>query len=132
MKNILTAMTAVLFSLQGFAKAPDYQVNLRIGMKGQQPMSINTPMRSGKKTFFSEISDDGQSETLVELYAKKAKENEKDGLLMDVMVTKTVKGQKKYSERTQFFAIENQEIESGSTHGRSRSPLSVAVMAHQL
>lgn len=132
MKFFSLATIAILFSAQGFAKAPDYQVNLRIGMKGQQPLSINTPLKSGKKTFFSEISDDGQSETLVELYAKKSKENQKDGLLMDVMVTRTVKGQKKYSERTQLFAVENQEIESGSNHGRSSAPLSVAVMAHQL
>ncbi|MNY51872.1 hypothetical protein D3C86_1875020 [compost metagenome] len=89
--------------------------------------------KSGKKTFISEFSDDGQSETLVELYTRRSQVNRKDGLYIDVTVTKRVRGQKKSSERTQIFAPDNQAMEVGTnSRGRSAANLSLAVMAHQL
>ncbi|MNL38733.1 hypothetical protein D3C87_1609680 [compost metagenome] len=115
------------------SKVPKFKVAMRLGLKGAPPMSINTIAKSGKKTYISEISDDGQSETLVELYARKSQQNNKNGLYMDVTVTKRVRGQKKSSERTQIFAPDNQEMEVGTnSRGRSAANLSLAVMAHQL
>lgn len=115
------------------SKVPKYKVAMRLGIKGAAPMSINTIARSGKKTFISEISDDGQSETLVELFARKSQQNNKNGIYLDVTVTKRVRGLKKSSERTQIFAPDNQEMEVGTAgRGRSASNLSLAVMAHQL
>jgi len=115
------------------SKVPKYKVAMRLGLKGAAPMSINTIARSGKKTYISEISDDGQNETLIELYARKSQQNNKNGLYMDVTVTKRVRGQKKSSERTQIFAPDNQEMEVGTnSRGRSAANLSLAVMAHQL
>jgi hypothetical protein len=115
------------------SKVPTYKVAMRLGLKGGAPMSINTIAKSGKKSYISEISDDGQSETLVELYARKSQQNNKNGLYMDVTVTKRVRGQKKSSERTQIFAPDNQEMEVGTnSRGRSAANLSLAVMAHQL
>jgi hypothetical protein len=112
---------------------PKYKVAMRLGLKGAAPISINTIARSGKKSYISEFSDDGQSETLVELYARKSQVNNKNGLYMDVTVTKRVRGLKKSSERTQIFAPDNQEMEVGTnSRGRSAANLSLAVMAHQL
>lgn len=114
-------------------KNPRFKVAMRVGIKGAAPISINTVARSGKKTFVSEISDDGQSETLVELYARKSQQGNKNGLYLDVTVTKRVRGLKKSSERTQLFAPENQEMEIGTgARGRNTASLSLAVMAHQL
>lgn len=131
--SILIIMSAALFiSVPAFA-APQYKVNMRIGLKGQSPISINTVAKSGKKTFISEFSDDGQTETLVEVFAKKSQVNKKNGLYMDVAVTKRVRGQEKASERAQLFAPDNQEMEFGMTaKGKTAGNLSVAVMAHQL
>lgn len=126
-------LTTVLFSIQSLAAVPSYQVNMRVGLKGQSPISINTVAKSGKKSFVSEISDDGQSETLVEVFAKKSQVNRRDGIFMDVTVTKRVRGVKKASERAQVFAPENQEAEFGvGAKGRTAGNLSLAVMAHQL
>jgi hypothetical protein len=114
-------------------QVPKYKVAMRLGLKGAAPMSINTIAKSGKKSYISEISDDGQNETLVELYARKSQQNNKNGLYIDVTVTKRVRGQKKSSERTQIFAPDNQEMEVGmNSRGRSAANLSLAVMAHQL
>ncbi|QDK38217.1 hypothetical protein [Bdellovibrio sp. NC01] len=125
--------TAFLFSAQSFAAVPSYQVNMRVGLKGQAPLAINTVAKSGKKTFISEFSDDGQSETLVEVFAKKSQVNRKEGIFMDVTVTKRVRGVKKASERAQIFAPENQEMEVGvGAKGRMAGNMSLAVMAHQL
>ena len=96
-------------------------------------MSINTITKSGKKSYITEISDDGQSETMVELFARKSQQNNKNGLYLDVTVTKRVRGQKRSSERTQIFAPDNQEMEVGTnSRGRSAANISLAVMAHQL
>ncbi|MGE5086883.1 MAG: hypothetical protein ACM3MG_11325 [Bacillota bacterium] len=130
---ISTVAASILLSVSAFAAAPQYKVNMRVGLKGQAPLSINTVTKSGKKSFISEFSDDGQSETIVEVLAKKSQQNRRDGLLMDVTVTKRVRGQMKLSERTQIFAPENQEMEVGvGTKGRMAGNLSLAVMAHQL
>lgn len=127
------ATAAFLFSVQSLASAPAYQVNMRVGLKGQSPIAINTVAKSGKKAFVSEFSDDGQSETIVELVAKKSQVNRRDGIFMDVTVTKRVRGVKKASERAQLFAPENQEMEFGvGAKGRTAGNLSLAVMAHQL
>ncbi len=135
MKNrIFSIVTASFFiSLSSWAATPNYQVNMRVGLKGQSPISINTVAKSGKKSFVSQFSDDGQTETLVEVFAKKSQVNKKDGLFMDVQVTKRVRGQAKVTERAQIFAPENQEMEFGvNSKGRTAGNLSLAVMAHQL
>lgn len=134
MKSFFSVVTAtVLFSINSLAAVPSYKVNMRVGLKGSSPISINTVAKSGKKSFVSEISDDGQNETLVEVYAKKSQVNKKNGLYMDVTVTKRVRGQKKITERAQIFAPENQEMEFGmNSKGRTAGNLSLAVMAHQL
>ena len=133
--KLLSAVSTVLvlFSTQAFAAAPQYQVNMRVGLKGQSPVSINTVAKAGKKSFVSEISSDGQTETLVEILAKKSQVNRKNGLSMDVTVIKRVRGQQKAAERTMIFAPDNQEIEVGmNSKGRTAGNLSLAVMAHQL
>ncbi|WII71663.1 hypothetical protein QJS83_14435 [Bdellovibrio sp. 22V] len=133
-KSFFSAVTAsVLFSISSFAATPAYKVNMRVGLKGQSPISINTVAKSGKKSFVSQFSDDGQTETLVEVYSKKSHVNKKDGLYMDVVVTKRVRGQSKITERAQVFAPENQEMEFGmNSKGRTAGNLSLAVMAHKL
>ncbi|MGZ3771667.1 MAG: hypothetical protein ACXVCP_19020 [Bdellovibrio sp.] len=114
-------------------KSPRYKVNMLVGLKGQSPISINTLAKSGKKTSISQFSDDGQVETLVELLPKKSHVNKKDGLYMDVLVTKRVRGQSKLTERAQIFAPENQEMEFGmNSKGMIQKNLSLAVMAHRL
>lgn len=133
-KSILSIVTAsIFFSINSWAAAPNYKVSMRVGLKGQSPISINTVAKSGKKSFVSQFSDDGQTETLVEVFAKKSQVNRKDGLFMDVLVTKRVRGQSKVSERAQIFAPENQEMEFGmNSKGRTAGNLSLAVMAHKL
>ncbi|MBO9667456.1 MAG: hypothetical protein J7501_11675 [Bdellovibrio sp.] len=133
-KNVLsTVAVSLLFSISSLAAVPSYKVNMRVGLKGQAPLSINTVAKSGKKAYISEFSDDGQNETIVEVFAKKAQQNRRDGLYMDVTVTKRVRGQKKTQERAQIFAPENQEMEIGvGAKGRTAGNLSLAVMAHQL
>lgn len=132
--GFLSIVTATFFfSVSSWATAPQYKVNMRVGLKGSSPISVNTIAKSGKKSFISEISDDGQSETLVEVFAKKSQVNNKNGLYMDVVVTKRVRGQMRISERAQIFAPENQEMEFGmNSKGRTAGNLSLAVMAHKL
>jgi hypothetical protein len=133
-KSILSIVSASFFiSVTAFAAKPQYKINLRVGLKGQSPISINTVTKSGKKAFISQFSDDGQTETLVEVFAKKSQVNNKNGLYMDVAVTKRVRGQEKATERAQVFAPDNQEMEFGmNSKGRTAGNLSLAVMAHQL
>ncbi|MEK2645788.1 hypothetical protein [Bdellovibrio sp. BCCA] len=134
-KSILSIVTAsFLISVNSsWAATRNYQVSMRVGLKGQSPISINTVAKSGKKSFVSQFSDDGQTETLVEVFAKKSQVNKKNGLYMDVLVTKRVRGQAKATERAQLFAPENQEMEIGmNSKGRTAGNLSLAVMAHQL
>lgn len=133
-KRIFSAVAASLFiSAVSLAATPQYQVNMRVGLKGQSPISINTVTKSGKKTFISQFSDDGQTETLVEVFAKKSQVNNRNGLFMDVAVKKRVRGQEKASERAQIFAPENQEMEFGmNSKGKTAGNLSLGVMAHQL
>jgi hypothetical protein len=133
MISVLSAAAVVLFSGAVHAATPEYKVNLRVNLKGQSPFSINTVAKSGKKTFISEFSDDGQTETLVTLVARKSQVQSKDGLAMDVLVTRRVRGQQKMSERAQLFAPENEEMEFGvNSRGRTAGNLSLAVMAHKL
>lgn len=133
-KSILSLVSAsFLISATSLAATPQYKVNLRVGLKGQSPFSVNTVTKSGKKTFVSHFSDDGQTETLVEVFAKKSQVNKKSGLYMDVSVTRRVRGQEKASERAQVFAPDNQEMEFGmNSKGKTAGNLSLAVMAHQL
>lgn len=110
-----------------------YKVSLRVGLKGQSPFSVNAVAKSGKKTYISQFSDDGQTETIVELFARKSQVDNKDGLYMDVQITKRVRGQSRVSERAQIFAPDNQEMEFGmNSKGRIAGTLSLAVMAHKL
>ncbi|KYG60867.1 hypothetical protein AZI85_10410 [Bdellovibrio bacteriovorus] len=132
--RFFSVVTASLFiSLSALAAPSSYKVSMRVGIKGQSPISVNTVAKSGKKSFVSQFSDDGQTETLVEVFAKKSQVKNKNGLYMDVLVTKRVKGQSKVTERAQIFAPENQEMEFGmNSKGRMAGNLSLAVMAHKL
>lgn len=134
MKNRIfcTLLSSLLISLPAGA-ASQYKVSLRVSLKGQSPFSVNTVTKSGKKSFVSHFSDDGLTETLVEVFAKKSQVNKKQGLYMDLVVKKRIRGQEKISERAQVFAPDNQEMEFGtSAKGRVAGNLSFAVMAHQL
>ena len=136
MKNLVSALsvaTVMLISGVAGAAVPQYKVNLRVNLKGQNPFSINTVAKPGKKTFISQFSDDGQTETLVALVARRSQVQSKDGLTMDVQVTRRVRGEQKITERAQIFAPENQEMEFGvNSRGKSAGNLSLAVMAHKL
>ncbi|MGZ3775634.1 MAG: hypothetical protein ACXVCY_03685 [Pseudobdellovibrionaceae bacterium] len=134
---LMTSLWGVLqFSVVHAAtksEAPSYKVNMRVGLKGQSPISINTFAKSGKKTAVSQFSDDGMTETLVEFYTKTSHTNKKQGIYMDVVVTKRVRGESKITERAQLFAPENQEAEFGvNSKGVSEKNLSLAVMAYKL
>lgn len=130
--SVLSVSAVLLFSGAAGA-ASQYKVNLRVNLKGQSPFSVNTVAKPGKKTFISQFSDDGQTETLVSLVARKSQSQSKDGLAMDVQVTRRVRGQEKISERAQLFAPENEEMEFGvNSKGRTAGNLSLAVMAHKL
>lgn len=133
-QRFFTVVSAAFFiSLSAGAATPNYKVSMRVGLKGHSPISINTIAKSGKKSFVSEFSEDGQTETVVELLARKSQVNNKNGIYMDVLVTKRVRGQSKVSERAQLFAPENQEMEFGlKSNGKTAGNLSLAVMAHRL
>lgn len=139
----LFVITATFFSINALAAIPapskkHYQVNMRIGIKGAAPISVNTSIKLGKKSFVTELTDDGQTETQVEVSARKSKTDNKSGLMMDLKITKKVKGETKFSERTQMFAPENEEREmkvgatDPATKSRSPKALSLAVVVHQL
>ncbi|MEN0058524.1 MAG: hypothetical protein AAGB31_06795 [Bdellovibrio sp.] len=129
---LLGVLGSIIWSGGVFA-APAYKVNMRLNLKGQSPISVNTVARSGKKSYVSQFSDDGQVETLVEVLAKKSQQQSKKGLLMEVLVTRRVRGQERASERVQIFAPENQEMEVGmNAKGRMAGNISLAVMAHKL
>ncbi len=135
MKKLVSvfSVSAVLLFSGAAGAASQYKVNLRVNLKGQSPFSVNTVAKPGKKTFISQFSDDGQTETLVSLVARKSQSQSKDGLAMDVQVTRRVRGQEKMHERAQIFAPENQEMEFGvNSKGRMAGNLSLAVMAHKL
>lgn len=134
MKKCTFVMIAalVLTSVSSFA-APQYKVSMLVGLKGQSPISVNTVAKSGKKNFISHFSDDGNTETLIEVFTKKSQVNNKNGLYMDVAVKKRVRGMEKASERAQLFAPNDQEMELGkNSKGRTAGNLSLSVMAHQL
>jgi hypothetical protein len=135
MKRIISAlsMMTVLAVAQVAGAASQYKVNMRVNLKGQSPISINTIAKAGKKNTISEFSDDGQVETIVSLVARKSLQQNREGLAMDVQVTRRVRGEQKLSERAQVFAPDNQEMEFGvNSKGRMAGNLSLAVMAHQL
>lgn len=127
-------LVSSLFVIPAEAAIPSkYQVSMRIDLKGQLPISISTPVKSGKKSSFTEISSDGQTETNVEVLSKKSKVNAKDGLWMDIKVTRTVRGKVKAEERAQIFAFENQEAELVSgKRGKKAPDLAIAVLAHPI
>lgn len=124
--SLSTASTA-------WAAPQKYKVNMRVALKGVSPISVATVTKPGKKTFYSEISEDGKSETLVEMVAKRSQQDRKNGLMMDVTVTRRVRGHQKIMEKARFFAPENEEFELGmNSTGRTKGNLALAVMAHQL
>ncbi|MNY24164.1 hypothetical protein D3C86_1578630 [compost metagenome] len=52
---------------------------------------------------------------------------------MDVLVTKRIRGQKKFAERAQVFAPENQELEFNmNSKGKTQGSLGLAVLAHEI
>ncbi|NUN05534.1 MAG: hypothetical protein HUU57_07215 [Bdellovibrio sp.] len=121
------------FSCVSWAAPANYKVSMRVGLKGQSPISINTIAKSGKKSYVSQFSDDGQTETLVTVFAKKSQVMKQDGLLMNVSVTKRVRGEMKIQEKAQMFAPENKETEFGTnSRGKISGNLSLAVMTHRL
>lgn len=133
MRLLVSVMVIPLLMTATAFAAPHYKVSMLVGLKGQSPFSINTVAKSGKKTFISQFSDDGLTETVVEVFAKKSQVNKKNGLYMDVSVTKRVRGFEKGTERAQIFAPDNQEMEFGmNSKGKRAGNLSLAVMAHQL
>ena len=129
--NLVTA--ALIFSPLCSLGASQFKVNMRVGLRGQSPISINTITKTGKKSFVSQFSDDGQTETLIEMFTRKSQVNNKSGLYMDVAVKKRVRGMEKATERAQLFVPEDEELEFGEkSTGRAVGDLSIAVMAHQL
>lgn len=115
-----------------FEEGSRYNVNMRIGLKGTMPFSVNTVAKAGKKASVTEIADDG-SETLVEMTPWKSFQNQKAGLMIDVKVTKTVRGSVRSTEKAQIFAFENQEAEMRVGVGRKgRENLSLAVLANPI
>ena len=135
MKNTVVSFLvgSFLLSSTAFAAPANYKVSMRVDLKGQSPISINTVAKSGKKSYVSQFSDDGLTETLVTVYAKKSQVKKQDGLLMDVSVTKRVRGELKMKEKAQMFAPENQETEFGTnSRGKKSGNLSLAVMTHRL
>lgn len=128
-----STLAAVLATpMVAMAAKENYRVNLRVGMKGSAPISVGTVAKSGKKSYISQFSDDGLSETLIEVQPRKAQQNNKDGLLLNVQVTRRVRGQVKGVEKAQLFAPDNQETEWGMGNGKRSGNLSLAVMAHKL
>lgn len=118
---------------QKFQQGPRYNVNMRIGLKGAMPFSINTVARAGKKSSVTEISEDGQTETFVQVTPRKAFRDQKAGLNFDVQVTRKVRGNIKASEKIQIFAFENEESETRlNAQSRGRQDLSVAVLANPI
>lgn len=95
---------------------------MRVGFPGQSPVSVNTLVNNGKKSTVTEISEDGKTQTSVEVFAKQVS---KDSLQMDLSVTKTVNGKVKKTEKAQILAKEGQEAEL-----QKGSKLSLGVIAH--
>lgn len=116
-----------------FQQGSRYNVSMRIGLKGQTPFSISTVAKAGKKASVTEISEDGQTETFVEMIPHKSFQNQRAGLLIDVIVTKKFRGNVKATEKTQIFAFENQESEMRvGARGKNRQDLSLAVLANPI
>lgn len=127
---ILTSLVSVPFAE---AAPQKYKVNMRVALKGISPISVATVAKSGKKAYYSEISEDGKSETLVEMVARRSEQDRKKGLMMDVTVTRRVRGHQKIMEKARFFAPENEEYEMGmNSTGKTKGNLALAVMAHQI
>lgn len=126
----LVAFAGSAVALPSLAAKPTYQVNMRVNLKGQVPVALNTVAKPGKKTFVSQFSDDGHVETLVEVLPRVIYEDNKKQLKMDLTVTRRVRGEEKISEKVQILVPENQEIEEGNR--KLGGNLSVAVMAHKL
>lgn len=99
-----------------------YNLFMRVGFPGQSPVSVNTLVNNGKKATVTEISDDGKTQTSVEVVAKQLG---KDTLQMDLSVIKTVNGKVKKSEKAHILAKEGQEAEL-----QRGSNLSLGVIAH--
>ena len=126
----LGTIITLLMALQLHAAPRKYEVNMRVGLNGQPPLSVNTLANVGKKSTVSEISSDGRTETVIEMVARERTVNNDAGLLMDVTVTKKVLGEKRASQTVQIFAKENQEAEIVlGQRKRGRSDLQLAVIA---
>lgn len=130
MKSVYIFTLVSFTALSSFAARPVYQVNMRLNLKGQTPLALNTAAKTGKKTFVSQFSDDGQVETVVEVLPREIYEDNKKQLKMDLTVTRRVRGQEKLTEKVQLMVPENREIEEGNR--QNGGSLSVAVMAHKL
>lgn len=124
----------ILIAETSLAAIPSkYQVSMRIDLKGQLPIAISTPVKTGKKSSFTEISSDGQTETNVEVVSRKSRHQEKDGLWMDIKVTRSVRGKVKNQERAQIFAFENQEAELiTGKRGKKAPEFAISVLAHPI
>ncbi len=135
MKNgffVLTLLTFLFSSAAVEAKTKGFRVSLRVGIAGAAPIAINSYIKNGKKTSISEFSNDGRSETLVEMIAQRSHMNNRKGIWMDVTVSKKVNGKVKATEKTQLFTFENEEAEVRlGARGKGREDLSLAVLAHE-
>ncbi len=115
------------------SKIVRYNLNMRVGIKGSAPFSVNTVAKNGKKTSITEISEDGQTETFVEILPKRSTMNQKAGLWMDIVVTRKVRGNVKSSDKVQVFAFEDQEAEVhfGSAR-KGHENLSLGILANTI
>lgn len=105
-----------------------YQVSLRVGLSGSLPIAINSAVRAGKKSSFSEISSDGQTETRVEILPRKSRMHQDSAVLMDIKVARYIRGEKKAEESVQILTKENEEAEI-LQKGSKTSKLTLSVLA---
>lgn len=141
-KSALVILLLSLLSFSNVQAAPHpikmskvvrYNLNMRVGIKGSAPFSVNTVAKNGKKTSITEISEDGLTETFVEIIPKRSIVNQKTGLWMDIVVTRKVRGNVKSSDKVQVFAYEDQEAEVhfGSAR-KGHENLSLGILANTI
>lgn len=129
---VLALLCATSQCFAGTNKTRLFRVSMRVGIAGSAPIAINSIAKNGKKTSISEFSEDGRTETLVEMIAQKSQLNNRPGVWMDVTVSKRINGKVKATEKTQLFTYENEESEVRiGARGKGKEDLSLAVMARE-
>lgn len=104
-----------------------FQISLQVGLSGALPIAINSAIRAGKRSSFSEISSDGLTETRVEILPRKSRMNQESAILMDIKVARFIRGEKRAEESVQILTRENQEAEVKK--GSRSTQLSLSVVA---